>query len=359
MTMPGRKFVQGSSNYRYGFNGQEKSNEVTSGNYMAEFWEYDSRIGKRWNKDPITKVSESPYSTFGNNPIMLSDPNGADTVNITRTTTRQKYSGNSAGSNGGNTGSAANRTPPDKVTTTGSINIQAAAGLDVFRLTNINTTIDANGNSTSTSSTTTLDIRGTENMGYRNAGDNVKGFHNDKFALAAMAPDWLLDYYANKNDKFDFPTAVGVRDAKALQSDVPFAAGLNKIANVAYTFTGIYGIARTTLSRSIVQAFPSGFTISNVEGFYIRSASSLSNGTYSKTIQSLAYMGENGSGNMLKLVRSIEVEARAVGAKNLEIHGVEIVNSKILSVSKAAAEKIGYTFEQVTSNSIKLTKLLK
>jgi RHS repeat-associated protein len=62
--------------YRYGFNGQEKSNDVIEGNYTAEYWEYDSRIGRRWNVDPVTKEYESSYATFSNNPIYNIDPNG-------------------------------------------------------------------------------------------------------------------------------------------------------------------------------------------------------------------------------------------------------------------------------------------
>jgi hypothetical protein len=43
MTMPGRSFNSGD--YRYGFNGQEKDDEIAGiGNsYTAEFWQYDSR----------------------------------------------------------------------------------------------------------------------------------------------------------------------------------------------------------------------------------------------------------------------------------------------------------------------------
>lgn len=78
MTMPGRSYSASSSKYRYGFNGQEKSNDVTEGNYTAEYWEYDSRIGRRWNTDPIVKDDESPYMTMGNNPIACLDPDGAD-----------------------------------------------------------------------------------------------------------------------------------------------------------------------------------------------------------------------------------------------------------------------------------------
>ena len=75
MQMPGRKFS--SLGYRYGFNGQEESDDVTIGNTTAEYWEYDSRIGRRWNLDPVPMADASDYSTFGNNPISNVDPDGA------------------------------------------------------------------------------------------------------------------------------------------------------------------------------------------------------------------------------------------------------------------------------------------
>ncbi|WP_290711350.1 hypothetical protein, partial [Flavihumibacter sp. CACIAM 22H1] len=58
--MPGRQV--NVTDYRYGFNGQEMSNEINGvGNsYTAEFWEYDPRLGRRWNIDPIVKYHESP-----------------------------------------------------------------------------------------------------------------------------------------------------------------------------------------------------------------------------------------------------------------------------------------------------------
>ncbi|MBW8688405.1 RHS repeat-associated core domain-containing protein [Chitinophaga rhizophila] len=62
--------------YRYGFNGQEKSTEVGNSNYTAEFWEYDSRIGRRWNLDPKPIEGISSYSVMGNNPISNIDPDG-------------------------------------------------------------------------------------------------------------------------------------------------------------------------------------------------------------------------------------------------------------------------------------------
>ena len=76
MTQPGR-----NSNInldRYGMNGQERDNEIdgTGNIYTAEFWEYDSKTGERWNRDPVPNPSTSDYSTFGNNPILRADPLG-------------------------------------------------------------------------------------------------------------------------------------------------------------------------------------------------------------------------------------------------------------------------------------------
>ncbi len=86
MVMPGRSF-QGSDNYRYGFNGMEKDDEVKgAGNsYTVPFWQFDSRTGKRWNIDSVVKEFESPYATFSNNPVWFVDPSGADTTIKTST----------------------------------------------------------------------------------------------------------------------------------------------------------------------------------------------------------------------------------------------------------------------------------
>lgn len=65
----------------YSFNGQEKDNEITNvsgGNTTASYWEYDSRIGRRWNSDPVISAWQSNYACFSNNPIIKIDPNGDD-----------------------------------------------------------------------------------------------------------------------------------------------------------------------------------------------------------------------------------------------------------------------------------------
>jgi hypothetical protein len=78
--MIGRSGTYNLFGYKYSFNQQEKSTEIEPGgsSITAEFWQYDSRTGRRWNVDPILKEFESPYATFNNNPILNTDPDGAD-----------------------------------------------------------------------------------------------------------------------------------------------------------------------------------------------------------------------------------------------------------------------------------------
>jgi len=67
-----------ASNYRFGFNGQEGTDELSGvGNHTtATFWEYDTRLGRRWNLDPVDQISISNYAVFKNNPIIYTDPDG-------------------------------------------------------------------------------------------------------------------------------------------------------------------------------------------------------------------------------------------------------------------------------------------
>jgi hypothetical protein len=83
--------------YAFGFGGQLMNNEVKGlGNsYTAHFWEYDSRIGRRWNLDVRPTPGLSLYSAFNNNPILNSDPLGDtirtySTAEVTHTTLNDK-----------------------------------------------------------------------------------------------------------------------------------------------------------------------------------------------------------------------------------------------------------------------------
>jgi hypothetical protein len=77
--MQGREFA-GGMGYRWGFGSQECDNELSGrGNsYTAEFWQYDSRLGRRWNVDPVIKNWQSNYTVLSCSPIWRIDPLGAD-----------------------------------------------------------------------------------------------------------------------------------------------------------------------------------------------------------------------------------------------------------------------------------------
>lgn len=78
MVQPGRAFS--SNNYRYGFNGQEKSDEVRGEGNQIDFGEriYDSRIGRFLSMDPLANAYpfQSPYNFAANSPITLVDVMG-------------------------------------------------------------------------------------------------------------------------------------------------------------------------------------------------------------------------------------------------------------------------------------------
>jgi len=73
----GRSWSVGSE-YRYGLNSQEQDDEVYGNGNLnsALFWEYDTRLGRRWNLDPEPVTGISAYSCFLNNPILFVDIDG-------------------------------------------------------------------------------------------------------------------------------------------------------------------------------------------------------------------------------------------------------------------------------------------
>ena len=96
ITYPPKSPPPAMGGYRYFFNGQEADNEVLGEgvSLTAEFWQYDSRLGRRWNVDPVFKEYESPYACFAGNPVWFTDRFGADTIfddNTARTDFLETY----------------------------------------------------------------------------------------------------------------------------------------------------------------------------------------------------------------------------------------------------------------------------
>ena len=78
MLMPEASWSAG--NYRWGFQGQEKDDEVKgTGNHISfNDYGYDTRLAQRYSLDPKFRdyPYQSPYSTFNSNPIVFEDPTG-------------------------------------------------------------------------------------------------------------------------------------------------------------------------------------------------------------------------------------------------------------------------------------------
>ncbi len=220
-----------SNNYRFGYQGSEKDNEVSgNGNsYTAEFWQYDSRLGRRWNIDPVVKYHESPYACFANNPISFIDPSGADTIKFNNftTITDRKCNGND-----GNTGVQLG----PLIRNSSSIEINVADGPDVFYY---NTTIkhyDVNGNLKISTKSIQFDPVG---GGHNKVGGSISYAYffsytlSDREALGCLAPPELMEYLIEKSDGW---TRLKYREAESMKSTISLFQTLNTITEFAYSF---------------------------------------------------------------------------------------------------------------------------
>lgn len=103
MLMPNRHAQQASGDYRYGYQGSEKDDEIKgSGNsYTTYYRQLDTRVGRWFSIDPKATAWESPYVSMGNSPIMNNDPLGdtlggvnENSANTMMTTIRDGFAGN-------------------------------------------------------------------------------------------------------------------------------------------------------------------------------------------------------------------------------------------------------------------------
>ncbi|WNJ21554.1 RHS repeat-associated core domain-containing protein [Pontibacter sp. G13] len=93
MLMPGRNGQR--DGYRYGFNGQEKDDEIKgSGNSVNfKFRMYDPRIGRFFAVDPLAPDYPwyTPYQFAGNTPIMAMDLEGLEPASVVTKTSNNRY----------------------------------------------------------------------------------------------------------------------------------------------------------------------------------------------------------------------------------------------------------------------------
>ena len=82
MLMPGRKYSIANTNYRYGFNGKEKDNDIENSAQDYGMRIYDGRLGRFLSVDPITnKYPElTPYQFASNSPLSGVDLDGLEKI---------------------------------------------------------------------------------------------------------------------------------------------------------------------------------------------------------------------------------------------------------------------------------------
>lgn len=80
--MPGRKYRQVNTTYRYGFNGKENDSDVKGEGNQQDYGAriYDTRLGRFLSVDPLTRAFSwySPFQFAGNMPIAAVDLDGEE-----------------------------------------------------------------------------------------------------------------------------------------------------------------------------------------------------------------------------------------------------------------------------------------
>lgn len=205
--MPGRSFSGGE--YKCGFNGQERDDEVAGvGNInTAEFWEYDTRLGRRWNLDPVVKPWMSSYHAFSNKPIWNIDPNGAnDGIYLIDEKTQKEIKVNNQGDNEGYdiyyTG---------KVNKDGSMSARNTSRI-VYVENGIKTTLEKNGikfdpeyrtyNFSEETNRFVVDLMLDASIGYMTGGGFLKGIIRNRYwnnVICKMGKDFTSQLLANGN----------------------------------------------------------------------------------------------------------------------------------------------------------------
>jgi RHS repeat-associated protein len=96
MVLPGSDYQ--SVDYRYGYQGKERDNDLKDGGNSYDFGAriYDPRIGRWLSTDPLDEKfpNMSPYTAFANNPIMFVDPDGMEPKRCTQESDNMNESNN-------------------------------------------------------------------------------------------------------------------------------------------------------------------------------------------------------------------------------------------------------------------------
>jgi len=321
--------------YRYGMNGQEKADEISGrGNHLtAEYWEYDPRVVMRWNPDPIIKTHESPYAILAGNPVLFIDPNGADTIRFNS----NSWSAASPPQQSGQDNTYANQALGGS---SYGINISVADGPDVFFYNTTHIHTDANGNTTTTSSSQQF----YPIQDHKNGITETPYFFgllsykdNDRLTLAKLAPTELLDYLINKNEGSD---KMAFKGAKSLQSSYSLFEGLQTVSEFAYSFGSGAGLIRGMMAKS---------SFSSTMGILKNAASGSGNfGVGSATYTQAMTAGRSWVGNGYKVASDGKTLISADGLRQFrppsykQKLGITQANFEMRNVAKGAWQSNGH-----------------
>ncbi len=262
--------------------------------------QYDPAIGRWVVQDPIVHHDFSPYSAFDNNPVYWSDPSGADATAYT-------LNGNLVGA-----------------TFTGKDAIDA-----FFHLT------DDSPEKTFEVAVTKFyefsDFDENNGNGGGGGGDPFVGKKVLNAKTSTLGRLWATLEPRTWTSPYNLVYNV---DADGIVTGIRPLGGL-----------GVLGFVNGG----------GAFKVATVNGFYVRSSTTLSNGVYTRTVQSLASMEEGTS--ITKLIRTFEAEARASGAKTIIIKGVDIVEKRLIKDINFVT-RFGYNVERIGENTIKIIKNL-
>jgi RHS repeat-associated protein len=131
----------------------------------------------------------------------------------------------------------------------------------------------------------------------------------------------------------------------------------DRVGRGRYDWDGDYqgiapmGGAAPVPSFSGIKVIKAGQTIKD---FYVYGSKIMKGATYVRNVEGLASLSPTAS--IPSLLKAFETEAKAAGATKIILNGLNIVESRLMNAG--AAQRFGYTYEQISENSIQLIKNL-
>ena len=96
------------------------------------------------------------------------------------------------------------------------------------------------------------------------------------------------------------------------------------------------------------------FTTERIAGFFVKSSVLVEGETYTRTISILGNVTKEKG--LFELVKTFEAEAKAEGATTVILKGVTVENKDLFNPT--IAQRLGYTFKQLSDKSFELVKTL-